>query len=97
MKTYQPGRWFALRAKLTKLFKRVFFAGEHIADWKSSVEGAVVAGKVAATVLGIDPRMRHSPTGFRANPLQRSTTGPGVVSRAQMKRCSIQSIVRFAL
>jgi hypothetical protein len=44
-----------LRAELTKLFKRVFFAGEHIADWGSSVQGAVVAGKAAAALLGIDP------------------------------------------
>jgi monoamine oxidase len=56
MKTfYRAGQWFAMRAELRKLFKRVFFAGEHIADWESSVEGAVVTGKAAAAVLSIDP------------------------------------------
>lgn len=45
---YRPGQWFTVRPALAKPFGRVFFAGEHIADWQGFMEGAVVTGKKAA-------------------------------------------------
>jgi len=45
---YRPGQWFTVRPALAKPFGRVFFAGEHIADWQGFMEGAVVTGKAAA-------------------------------------------------
>jgi monoamine oxidase len=50
---YRPGQWFTVRPALAKPFGRVFFAGEHIAEWQGFMEGAVVTGKLAAdAVLG---------------------------------------------
>jgi len=50
---YRPGQWFKLRPALLEPCKRVFFAGEHVADWQGFMEGAVVTGKAAAdAVLG---------------------------------------------
>jgi monoamine oxidase len=45
---YRPGQWFRVRPALLDPFKRVFFAGEHVADWQGFMEGAVVTGKAAA-------------------------------------------------
>jgi monoamine oxidase len=45
---YRPGQWFTVRRALLKPFKRVFFAGEHVADWQGFMEGAVVTGEAAA-------------------------------------------------
>jgi len=45
---YRPGQWFTVRNALAQPFGRVFFAGEHIADWQGFMEGAVVTGKDAA-------------------------------------------------
>lgn len=48
---FRPGQWFKLRPPLSKPFKNVFFAGEHIADWQGFMEGAVVTGKAAADAV----------------------------------------------
>jgi monoamine oxidase len=48
---YRPGQWFTLRPALGKPFKKVFFAGEHIADWQGFMEGAVDTGKQAADMI----------------------------------------------
>jgi monoamine oxidase len=45
---YRPGQWFTVRNLLQKPFKKVFFAGEHIADWQGFMEGAVDSGFEAA-------------------------------------------------
>jgi monoamine oxidase len=36
---------------LRKRHEKVFFAGEHIADWQGFMEGAVVTGKAAANAV----------------------------------------------
>jgi monoamine oxidase len=36
---------------LRKPFKKVFFAGEHVADWQGFMEGAVVTGQAAADAV----------------------------------------------
>jgi monoamine oxidase len=48
---YRPGQWFTVRPALRKPYKRVFFAGEHIADSQGFMEGAVVTGKLAADAV----------------------------------------------
>ena len=48
---YRPGQWFTVRNTLQKRFGRVFFAGEHIADWQGFMEGAVETGFVAAKAI----------------------------------------------
>jgi monoamine oxidase len=48
---YRPGQWFTVRPALQKPFKKVFFAGEHVADWQGFMEGAVVTGKAAADAV----------------------------------------------
>jgi monoamine oxidase len=48
---YRPGQWFTVRRALQKPFKKVFFAGEHVADWQGFMEGAVVTGKAAADAV----------------------------------------------
>jgi monoamine oxidase len=45
---YRPGQWFTVRNLLQEPFKKVFFAGEHIADWQGFMEGAVDTGFEAA-------------------------------------------------
>jgi monoamine oxidase len=45
---YRPGQWTTLRGRLAKRWGRVFFAGEHIADWQGFMEGAVQTGYDAA-------------------------------------------------
>lgn len=48
---YRPGQWFTVRTALQKRFGRVFFAGEHIADWQGFMEGAVQTGYDAAKAI----------------------------------------------
>jgi len=48
---YRPGQWFTIRPALQKRFGRVFFAGEHIADWQGFMEGAVQTGYDAASMV----------------------------------------------
>ena len=48
---YRPGQWFTVRNALQKRFGRVFFAGEHIADWQGFMEGAVQTGYDAAKAI----------------------------------------------
>ncbi len=45
---YRPGQWFSVRDALAARYQRVFFAGEHIADWQGFMEGAVTTGRLAA-------------------------------------------------
>jgi monoamine oxidase len=45
---YRPGQWFTVRDALAKRFRKVFFAGEHIAEWQGFMEGAVETGYDAA-------------------------------------------------
>ena len=45
---YGKNQWFTLQPILAKPHERVFFAGEHIADWQGFMEGAVVTGEDAA-------------------------------------------------
>jgi monoamine oxidase len=40
-----------VRTTLQKRFGRVFFAGEHIADWQGFMEGAVQTGYDAARAI----------------------------------------------
>jgi len=48
---YRPGQWFSVRPALRRPFKRVFFAGEHIAEWQGFMEGAVETGVAAAKAV----------------------------------------------
>lgn len=48
---YRPGQWFTVRPALQKRFGRVFFAGEHLADWQGFMEGAVQTGYDAAKAI----------------------------------------------
>jgi len=48
---YRPGQWFTVMPALKKRFGRVFFAGEHIAEWQGFMEGAVVTGYKAANKI----------------------------------------------
>jgi monoamine oxidase len=48
---YRPGQWFTVMPALKKPFGRVFFAGEHIADWQGFMEGAVATGYKAAEAI----------------------------------------------
>jgi monoamine oxidase len=45
---YGKDQWFTLQPILAAPHRRVFFAGEHIADWQGFMEGAVVTGEEAA-------------------------------------------------
>jgi monoamine oxidase len=45
---YRPGQWFTVRELLARPFKRVYFAGEHLADEQGFMDGAVDAGQAAA-------------------------------------------------
>ncbi|MBI5471219.1 MAG: FAD-dependent oxidoreductase [Ignavibacteriae bacterium] len=45
---YGKNQWFTLQPILAKPHERVFFAGEHLADWQGFMEGAVVTGEDAA-------------------------------------------------
>jgi monoamine oxidase len=48
---YRPGQWFTIRPILQRPHRKVFFAGEHIADEQGFMEGAVVTGRNAADNL----------------------------------------------
>lgn len=48
---YRPGQWFSVMPALKKRFRRVFFAGEHIAEWQGFMEGAVTTGYDAAEAI----------------------------------------------
>lgn len=48
---YRPGQWFTVMPALKKRFGKVFFAGEHIAEWQGFMEGAVVTGYDAADAI----------------------------------------------
>jgi monoamine oxidase len=48
---YRPGQWFTIRPVLQRPHGKVFFAGEHLADWQGFMEGAVVTGEEAAKSL----------------------------------------------
>jgi len=48
---YRPGQWFTVMPALKARFGRVFFAGEHIADWQGFMEGAVQTGYDAADAV----------------------------------------------
>jgi monoamine oxidase len=48
---YRPGQWFTVMPALKKRFRRVFFAGEHIAEWQGFMEGAVTTGYDAARAI----------------------------------------------
>jgi len=48
---YRPGQWFTIRPILQRPHRKVFFAGEHIADEQGFMEGAVVTGRDAADNL----------------------------------------------
>lgn len=50
---YGVGQWFDLMPVLQKPFKRVYFAGEHLAEWQGFMEGAINSGEEAAEkILG---------------------------------------------
>ncbi len=48
---YRPGQWFTVRPILQRPHDRVFFAGEHLAEWQGFMEGAVNTGEAAADSL----------------------------------------------
>ena len=48
---YGKNQVFTLQPILAKPHQRVFFAGEHLADWQGFMEGAVVTGEEAAKSL----------------------------------------------
>ena len=56
---YRPGQWFTLRPILQQPHGKVFFAGEHLADWQGFMEGAVVTGETAAAALAGRTRTRR--------------------------------------
>jgi monoamine oxidase len=45
---YRPGQWFPVRDALGKPHKRVYFAGEHLADEQGFMDGAIDSGEDAA-------------------------------------------------
>jgi monoamine oxidase len=48
---YGKGQVFGIQPVLLKPHERVFFAGEHLADWQGFMEGAVVTGEDAARAV----------------------------------------------
>lgn len=48
---YRPGQWFTVQPLLARPYRRVHFAGEHLADWQGFMEGAVETGEAAARAL----------------------------------------------
>lgn len=48
---YKPGQWFGIRPILQRPHGKVFFAGEHLADWQGFMEGAIETGEAAAASL----------------------------------------------
>ena len=45
---YRPGQWFTVRELLGQPFRRVYFAGEHLADEQGFMDGAIDTGLIAA-------------------------------------------------
>jgi len=45
---YKPNQWFEVLPELAKPDNRIFFAGEHIAEWQGFMEGALTSGEEAA-------------------------------------------------
>lgn len=45
---YGRGQWFTIRPALQKPHLHTHFAGEHLADWRGFMEGAIVTGEEAA-------------------------------------------------
>jgi monoamine oxidase len=62
---YRPGQWFTVRRALAKPLGKIFFAGEHIADWQGFMEGAVDTGIEAAD--GVN-RLLTRPRGSSKSP-----------------------------
>jgi monoamine oxidase len=48
---HRPGQWFTVRETLARPFKKVHFAGEHIADEQGFTEGAMDTGQSAARIV----------------------------------------------
>jgi monoamine oxidase len=48
---YGKGQWFGVMPVLQRPVGRIFFAGEHLADWQGFMEGAIVSGEQAAAVI----------------------------------------------
>lgn len=48
---YDTQQWFTLRPILAKPVKRIYFAGEHIAEWQGFMEGAINTGEDAAKAI----------------------------------------------
>ncbi|MBL0912602.1 MAG: FAD-dependent oxidoreductase [Bacteroidia bacterium] len=48
---YRPGQWFGIRETLWAPEGRIFFAGEHLADWQGFMEGALETGESAARMV----------------------------------------------
>jgi monoamine oxidase len=48
---YRPGQWFAIHDFLSEPHKRVYFAGEHLAEQQGFMEGAVQTGRRAAELI----------------------------------------------
>jgi monoamine oxidase len=48
---YRPGQWFTVRPLLHRPHRKVYFAGEHVAEEQGFMEGAVITGKNAADNL----------------------------------------------
>lgn len=45
---YGIGQWFTVMPTLKSKFNKVYFAGEHLADWQGFMEGAINSGEEAA-------------------------------------------------
>jgi len=48
---YGKNQWFEVMPVLQKPFRKVLFAGEHLADWQGFMEGAINSGEAAASAL----------------------------------------------
>ncbi len=48
---YKPNQWFDVLPELAKPDNRIFFAGEHIAEWQGFMEGALTSGEDAAELI----------------------------------------------
>ncbi|HSP86730.1 MAG TPA: FAD-dependent oxidoreductase, partial [Ignavibacteriaceae bacterium] len=45
---YNKNQWLDVREELNKNHGKVYFAGEHLADWQGFMEGAINSGEDAA-------------------------------------------------
>ncbi len=48
---YRPTQWYTIQKILAQPFKRVHFAGEHLAEWQGFMEGALTSGLETALAL----------------------------------------------